>query len=99
MDARIKSGDKKDDAILKELQHFTKESKAIRFEGNGYGDEWVKEAKKRGLSNLKDTPTALEVWGRKEVAELFSSLRCADSRGAARSPRGGVRELHHEAPN
>ena len=74
VDARIKSGDKKDDAILKELQLLIKESKAIRFEGNGYGEEWVKEAKKRGLSNLKDTPTALEVWGRKEVAELFSSL-------------------------
>ena len=74
VDARIKGGDKKDDAILKELQHLIKESKAIRFEGNGYGEEWVKEAKKRGLSNLKDTPTALEVWGRKEVAELFSSL-------------------------
>ena len=74
VDARIKSGDKKDVAILKELQQLIKESKAIRFEGNGYGDEWVKEAKKRGLSNLKDTPTALEVWGRKEVAELFSSL-------------------------
>ena len=54
VDARIKGGDKKDDAILKELQHLIKESKAIRFEGNGYGDEWVKEAKKRGLSNLKD---------------------------------------------
>ena len=74
VDARIKGGDKKDDALLKELQKLIKEHKAIRFEGNGYGDEWVKEAKKRGLSNLTDTPTALQVWGRKEVASLFSSL-------------------------
>jgi glutamine synthetase len=74
VDARIKGGDKKDDALLKELQKLIKESKAIRFEGNGYGDEWVKEAKKRGLSNLTDTPAALEVWGRKEVAELFDSM-------------------------
>ncbi len=74
VDVRIKAGDKKDDALLKELQKLIKEHKAIRFEGNGYGDEWVKEAKKRGLSNLTDTPTALQVWGRKEVAELFSSL-------------------------
>jgi glutamine synthetase len=74
VDARIAKGDKKDDAILKELQKLIKESKAIRFEGNGYGDEWVKEAKKRGLSNFKDTPAALSVWGRKEVADLFSSL-------------------------
>ena len=74
VDKRIKAGAKKDDALLKELQLLIKESKAIRFEGNGYGDEWVKEAKKRGLSNLKDTPTALEVWGRKEVADLFESM-------------------------
>ncbi|MGB1384725.1 MAG: glutamine synthetase III [Flavobacteriales bacterium] len=74
VDARIAKGDKKDDALLKELQKLIKESKAIRFEGNGYGEEWLKEAKKRGLSNLTDTPAALEVWGRKEVSALFESL-------------------------
>ena len=74
VDARIQGGDKKDDALLKELQQLIKDHKAIRFEGNGYGDAWVKEAKKRGLSNLADTPTALSVWGRKEVAELFESM-------------------------
>ena len=74
VDARIKGGEKKDDALLKELQQLIKDHKAIRFEGNGYGDAWVKEAKKRGLSNLTDTPTALAVWGRKEVADLFASL-------------------------
>jgi len=74
VDARIKGGDKKDDALLKELQQLIKDHKAIRFEGNGYGEAWVKEAKKRGLSNLADTPTALAVWGRKEVADLFASL-------------------------
>ena len=74
VDTRIAKGDKKDDALLKELQKLIKESKAIRFEGNGYGEEWLKEAKKRGLSNLTDTPAALEVWGRKEVSELFDSL-------------------------
>ena len=74
VDARIQGGDKKDDALLKELQQLIKNHKAIRFEGNGYGDAWVKEAKKRGLSNLTDTPTALSVWGRKEVASLFESM-------------------------
>ncbi|MGY8918575.1 MAG: glutamine synthetase type III, partial [Flavobacteriales bacterium] len=51
------------------------QSKAIRFEGNGYGEEWVKEAKKRGLSNLKNTPEALKVWGRKEVIDLFDKMK------------------------
>ena len=75
VDARIKKGDGKDEAILKELQVLIKQSKAIRFEGNGYGDEWVKEAKKRGLSNMRTSPEALSVWGRKEVISLFDDLK------------------------
>lgn len=74
VDARIKKGDSKDEAILKELQKLIKESKKIRFEGNGYGEEWVEEAAKRGLSNLKDTPRALEVWGDKKVSQLFDEM-------------------------
>jgi glutamine synthetase len=73
VDARIEKGDKKDEAILKELQVIIKASKKIRFEGNGYGDEWVKQAEKRGLENLKDTPRALDVWSKKGVAELFEA--------------------------
>ncbi|MBM55196.1 MAG: glutamine synthetase type III [Euryarchaeota archaeon] len=75
VDARIKKGDGKDEAILKELQALIKQSKAIRFEGNGYGEEWVKEAKKRGLSNMRTSPEALGVWGRKEVISLFDDLK------------------------
>ena len=74
VDARIAKGDAKDEAILKELQQLIKDSKKIRFEGNGYGDEWVKEAEKRGLSNLKDTPRALKVWSDKKVTKLFDDL-------------------------
>ncbi|MBI48983.1 MAG: glutamine synthetase type III [Crocinitomicaceae bacterium] len=75
VDARIKKGDGKDEAILKELQALIKKSKDIRFEGNGYGHEWVKEAKKRGLSNMRTSPEALGVWGRKEVISLFDDLK------------------------
>ena len=74
VDARIKKGDGKDEAILKELQSLIKQSKNIRFEGNGYGEEWVKEAKKRGLSNMRTSPEALGVWGRKNVISLFKDL-------------------------
>ena len=59
--------------MLKELQQLIKDHKAIRFEGNGYGDAWVKEAK-AWIEQPADTPTALAVWGRKEVADLFASL-------------------------
>src|SRR5690606_9789868 len=74
VDARIAKGDAKDEAILKELQQLIKDSKKIRFEGNGYGDEWVKEAEKRGLSNLKDTPRALKIWSDERVKALFESM-------------------------
>jgi glutamine synthetase len=74
VDARISKGESKDEAILKELQKMIKESKKIRFEGNGYGEEWLKEAEGRGLSNLKDTPRALKVWGDKRVVDLFDKM-------------------------
>ncbi len=74
VDFRINSGDGKDEAILKELQKLIKESKNIRFEGNGYGEEWVEEAEKRGLSNLKDTPRALKIWSDQSVHDLFDKM-------------------------
>ncbi|MFK8039413.1 MAG: glutamine synthetase III [Crocinitomicaceae bacterium] len=74
VDTGISKGDKKDEAILKELQKLIKSSKKIRFEGNGYGQEWVDEAAKRGLSNFKDTPRALEVWKKKDAIAIFSDM-------------------------
>ncbi len=74
VDARIEKGESKDEAILKELQHLIQDSKKIRFEGNGYGDEWVVEAEKRGLANLKDTPRALKAWANDKVKEMFHEL-------------------------
>lgn len=74
VDKQIEKGGDKDEVILQILRNYIVESKKIRFEGNGYGDEWVKEAEKRGLSNLKDTPRALEVLGRKETIKVFSDM-------------------------
>lgn len=74
VDALIAKGVKKDEAILRVLRELIVRSKSIRFEGNGYSDEWVKEAASRGLSNIKDTPRALDVWSRKETKELFHRM-------------------------
>jgi glutamine synthetase len=74
VDKQIAAGVKKDEAILKELQKLIKTSKRIRFEGNGYSDEWVAEAKKRGLSNMKDTPTALMALRDKKVIDLYDRM-------------------------
>jgi glutamine synthetase len=49
VDAIIAKGIKKDEAIFQVLRKYIKESKAVRFDGNGYSDEWQKEAAKRGL--------------------------------------------------
>lgn len=62
VDALIKKGKKKDDAVMEVLKGYYKASKRILFEGNGYSDEWVKEAAKRGLSNVKTTPEALNAY-------------------------------------
>ena len=80
VDARIKKGEGKDEAILKELQKLITASKKIRFEGNGYGEEWVEEALKRGLSNLKDTPRALAIWKDQKVKDLFEELNVLTAR-------------------
>ncbi|MUU78057.1 glutamine synthetase III family protein [Winogradskyella endarachnes] len=67
-------GMKKDDAIFNILREYIKTSKDILFEGNGYSDEWEKEAKKRGLSNNKTTPEALKVKKSDATIALFESL-------------------------
>jgi glutamine synthetase len=65
---------KKDEAIFNVLREYIKKSKSILFEGNGYGEEWQKEAKKRGLSNNKNTPSALKVKIAPETIKLYTSL-------------------------
>ena len=71
VDKLIKKGEKKDVAIMIVIKRYIKESKAIRFEGNGYSDEWAEEAKKRGLSNIKTTPKALDVLLDPKTDKLF----------------------------
>lgn len=74
VDREIKKGAKKDLAILNVVRKYIKESKAIRFEGNGYSEEWEKEAEERGLSNIKTTPKALDVLIKEEAIALFEEM-------------------------
>lgn len=67
-------GLKKDEAIFNVLREYIKSTKNILFEGDGYSEAWEKEAKKRGLSNHKTTPTALKAKVSKKAFELFESL-------------------------
>lgn len=75
VDALIKDKKmKKDDAIFNILREYIKDSKNIRFEGDGYSEEWEKEAAKRGLSNNRNTPEALKALVKKETKEMYSEL-------------------------
>ena len=65
---------KKDDAIFNVLREYIKDSKRIRFEGDGYGEAWEIEAGKRGLSNNKTTPIALKEQVSKKTIALYEGL-------------------------
>ena len=73
VDTLIKKGNKKEESIILVLKKYVAHSKNILFEGNGYGIEWVKEAKKRGLSNVKTTPEALNAYLSKKSKGLFEN--------------------------
>jgi glutamine synthetase len=74
VDALINKGVKKDEAIFQVLRQYIIDSKPIRFEGNNYGDEWIEEAAKRGLSNVTNVPDAYEAYESDTTKELFSKL-------------------------
>jgi len=75
VDALIENKDlKKDEAIFNVLREYIKKSKNILFEGNGYGEAWEKEAKKRKLSNNKTTPEALKVKIADKSIQLFEEM-------------------------
>lgn len=82
VDKLIKKGEKKDLALLTVIKRYIKESKAIRFEGNGYSDEWEKEAEARGLSNIKTTPKALDILITEKTEKLFEETRVFSRREA-----------------
>jgi glutamine synthetase len=76
VDNLIKSkGLKKDEAVFNVLREYIKASKNVLFEGNGYSEEWAKEAKKRGLSNNKTTPVALKAKISKKAVDLFEEMK------------------------
>jgi len=71
VDALVAKNVDKDEAIFQVLRDYIVDSKKIRFEGNGYSEEWVKEAKKRGLNNIKTAPHALDALIDKKTLKLF----------------------------
>jgi len=80
VDALIDKDVEKDEAIFRVLRKYIWESKHILFEGNNYSEEWVKEAEKRGLPNLKTTPEALEHYISDNTIKLFTENNILSAR-------------------
>ncbi len=73
VDKLINKKETTEDAILQVIREYIVESKNIRFEGNNYSEEWVKEAAKRKLSNIQSTPEALELLVTPKALSLFEA--------------------------
>ncbi len=71
LDASVKAGEKLEEAIQKLMTKVINEHDRILFDGNGYSEDWVKEAERRGLPNLKTTPEALEAYNDPKYVALF----------------------------
>lgn len=74
LDKKTEKGMKLETAIFETLRHYIKESKAIRFEGNGYSEEWKKEAGKRGLDCETSIPLIYDAYTTPQSIEVFESL-------------------------
>jgi glutamine synthetase len=70
----LKRGKSVDDVVLGVVREIFKETAPIRFEGNNYSGEWVDEAKKRGLPNLRRSPEALEQLITKQSRTVLTRL-------------------------
>jgi glutamine synthetase len=73
VDVLIEKGDKKEIAIMHVIREYIVASDKVLFEGDGYSEEWEKEAAKRGLPNLKTTPLALDAMVTDKAKHLFES--------------------------
>ena len=75
VDALIAKGEGKISAILDVLRDDIKTCKPIRFDGNGYSDEWVEEAKRRGLDTESSCPIVFERYLDEDSIRMFESTK------------------------
>jgi glutamine synthetase len=80
VDACIEKGVDKELALIQVLQQEVKDAENAIFNGDGYSKEWEREAHKRGLSNLKSTPEALDAMISKGSSTMFAKHKVLNSR-------------------
>jgi len=73
--SKINRGRKKEMAILDVIKENISTSRSIRFEGDGYSEAWIAEARKRGLSEAKSTPEALSAYLSTKSVSMFTSRK------------------------
>ena len=74
VDALIAKGEDKFTAILSVVKDDIKTCAPIHFDGNGYSDEWVEEAGKRGLDTEKSAPVIFDRYLDPETVKMFESM-------------------------
>ncbi|MFA4988616.1 MAG: glutamine synthetase type III, partial [Candidatus Omnitrophota bacterium] len=74
-----KAGKDFNSAVLKVISSVVKQTRAIRFEGNNYSEDWVKEAAKRGLPNVASTYESLQSLTKKDNIALFEKYKVFSS--------------------
>ncbi|MCF0159509.1 MAG: glutamine synthetase type III, partial [Bacteroidaceae bacterium] len=83
VDALIASGETKVSALIRVLRRWIKECKAIRFEGNGYSDEWKEEAKARGLDCETSCPLIFDHYLSADSVAMFEKMGVMTSKELA----------------
>ena len=74
VDVLIGEGEQKMSAIVKVIRRYIKECKAIRFDGNGYSEEWRAEAERRGLDCESSCPLIFDNYLKDSVVRMFESV-------------------------
>ena len=74
VDALIAKGKTKEEALHEVLKKYIKESRSIRFNGNGYSDEWKAEAAKRGLDCETSVPVIYDSYTSKQSVKTFEGI-------------------------
>ena len=74
VDALIKKGKSKEEALYEVLKKYIKESRPIRFNGNGYSDDWKAEAKKRKLDCETSVPVIYDAYTSKQSIKTFENI-------------------------
>ena len=73
VDSLIEKGEKKEIAIMHVIREYIVASEKVLFEGDGYSEEWHKEAERRGLENVRTSPLALDAYVTDKAKNLFES--------------------------